>query len=672
MLGWRVGSDAKGRTRSVLPFVVAGVISLLAVVALMEVYRLQAERREETVRADVVSHLSAIRSRLEGVLTEPLLVTRGLQADIIVHGSISDSEFSQLSAAILADYPAIRNLTLAQGTVIRAVFPEKGNRAALGVDYRSRPDQWPTVERAIKTRKPVLAGPVALVQGGLALIGRVPVFLPVAPGGPSEFHGLISVVIDIPVIFATAGVDAETLPISLAVRGRDGLGAEGGMVWGDEAIFAANPIETDVLLPGGSWRLAAMPKGGWDVDNPELRVTRQLGGVLALLVLLASFGTAFYIRSLRQARWRMAESEERYRALVETSPMAVCVHRDGTVIFANSAGLRMAGAASEADFLGCDIFALIDPDQHDLVRQRIGIIMDEAGKVPATELRVTTLDGRAINAEVVSTRVMMDSRPAVLSVITDVTLRHEAEAERERLVENLRRSNEDLLQFAYIASHDLQEPLRNVASYVQLLGRRYRGKLDHDADQFIDFAVGGVKRMQEMIADLLEYSRLSEAGEEGKVVDTRVLVDLVLSDLTAAIGECAATVEVGALPVVTAREHELGRIFQNLIGNALKYRRKGVPPLIRIGTERGPQDWIFTVSDNGIGIADDYKDRIFTMFQRLHARDTYDGTGIGLAICRKLVQHNGGRIWVESEEGRGSVFRFTLPQDGLSLQLASE
>ncbi|CAA7627120.1 Signal transduction histidine kinase [Candidatus Terasakiella magnetica] len=526
-----------------LPFITALLITSLAVVGVLEVYRLQVVRREVAARSDVIAHLGAVRARLEGVLTEPLLVTRGLQADIVLHRDISDGEFTGLASSLLADYPSIRNLTLARGTVISAVYPETNNRAVLGVDYRSRPEQWPTVERAIITRKPVLAGPVPLIQGGSALIGRVPVTLAPSDGGEPIFFGLISVVIDMPAVFAAAGVDAAALPIALAIRGRDGQGAAGGMIWGDETIFDARAVEMDVTLPGGAWRLAGRPKGGWSDDDGELRVTQSLGGFLAVFVALASFGTAFYVVTLRRARSRIAESEERTHALVET----------------------------------------------------------------------------------------------------------------------LRRSNEDLLQFAYIASHDLQEPLRNVASYVQLLARRYRGQLDQDADQFIDFAVGGVRRMQEMITDLLDYSRLHEERELDEPTDSRAVLDRVLADLTTLIGESAAEIEAAPLPVVLVQANELARIFQNLIGNALKYRKPDVAPRITISASRDGRDWIFAVRDNGIGIAAEYQERIFTLFKRLHARDTYEGTGIGLAICRKLVQHNGGRIWVESVEGEGSTFCFTLP-----------
>lgn len=483
--------------------------------------------------------------------------------------------------------------------------------------------------------------------------------MPPERGAEPRFFGLISVVIDVPLVLAAAGVDNDDLPISLAVRGRDGLGGAGGMIWGDEAIFSGFPVEMDVKLPGGAWRLAATAK---KTNDGELMITRLLGSFIALLVGLVSFGMAFYIRSLRRAHVQAAESEERYRTLVETSPMAVCVHRDGRVIFVNSEAFRMMGASSQADFIGRNIFDIILPEYRDRAHRRVAAVMAEGLTVPMLEERILTFDGRCLDVDVVSSRVMMDGRPAVLSVINDVTLRHQAEIERERLVQTLQRSNEDLLQFAYIASHDLQEPLRNIASYVQLLGRRYRGKLDSDADQFIDYAVAGAKRMQTMIADLLDYSSLSGEGGAGQSTESGEVLKQVLADLSMVIEESGAVVDVGNLPVVSVHPHELARIFQNLIGNSIKYRKANLAPRIWITAKPVGREWIFSVSDNGIGVEHNYQEKIFTMFQRLHARDAYEGTGIGLAICRKLVQHNGGRIWFEANKApEGSVFCFTLP-----------
>lgn len=229
--------------------------------------------------------------------------------------------------------------------------------------------------------------------------------------------------------------------------------------------------------------------------------------------------------------------------------------------------------------------------------------------------------------------------------------------------EELQRSNTELEQFAYVASHDLQEPLRMVGSYTQLLSRRYKGKLDADADEFIAFAVDGVTRMQRLINDLLQYSRVGTKGREPEPTDSTVVLERALANLGMAIEDNKATVTHDPLPVVMADDRQLEQLFQNLVGNAIKFH--GVePPRIHIRAERSNGCWMFAVKDNGIGIEPQYFDRIFQVFQRLHTMKEYPGTGIGLAVCKKIVERHGGRIWVESEPGKGTSFQFTMPAAG--------
>jgi signal transduction histidine kinase len=223
----------------------------------------------------------------------------------------------------------------------------------------------------------------------------------------------------------------------------------------------------------------------------------------------------------------------------------------------------------------------------------------------------------------------------------------------------LRRSNEELQRFAYVASHDLQEPMRMVASFTQLLKERYQGRLDDDADSFIGFAVDGVHRMQTMISDLLSYARVETQAGTFEPADTGLLCDQAIADLLLGIEESGAVVERGALPTVLVDAPQIIRLFQNLIGNAVKFRGDR-PPVVTIEAEATGGEWVFAVRDNGIGIEPRHFDRLFTLFQRLHTPEKYPGTGVGLAICKKIAERHGGRIWVESEPGRGSVFRFTL------------
>ena len=224
----------------------------------------------------------------------------------------------------------------------------------------------------------------------------------------------------------------------------------------------------------------------------------------------------------------------------------------------------------------------------------------------------------------------------------------------------LRRSNEDLEQFAYIASHDLQEPLRMVASYTTLLAQRYKSKLDEKADKYIFYAVDGAKRMQQLITDLLEYSRVGSQGRPLVPVSSQAVVESVLDLLRASIQRVKASVEVGSLPVVLADEGQLRQLFQNVIGNAIKFRSEGAAPRVRISATLQNERWVFSISDNGIGLDMRYANQIFQMFTRLHERGAYEGSGIGLAIAKRIVERHRGNIWLESECGTGTTVLFTL------------
>ncbi len=244
----------------------------------------------------------------------------------------------------------------------------------------------------------------------------------------------------------------------------------------------------------------------------------------------------------------------------------------------------------------------------------------------------------------------------------DITDRKQAEEALHKYSDELARSNKELELFASIASHDLQEPLRVVAGFAEILDRRYRDKLDAEASKFISFIVEGTGRMQQLIKDLLDYSRVMTRGKPFEAVDANVVVRTALANLKMSVDECGAEVTMDTLPEVKADEAQLVRLFQNLIGNAIKYRGEA-SPRIRVSAKKEGNAWVFSVADNGIGIDPKYHELIFQIFQRLHTKDEYSGTGIGLAVCKRIVERHGGSIWVESAQGKGSVFYFTMPEN---------
>ena len=280
---------------------------------------------------------------------------------------------------------------------------------------------------------------------------------------------------------------------------------------------------------------------------------------------------------------------------------------------------------------------------------------------PLAETKHIKYDGAIIDTDSISAVMNYDGAPAVYVIFRDITERTQAERNLKLVMTELERSNKELEQFAYVASHDLQEPLRMVTSYMQLLARRYKGKLGTDADEFIAFAVDGATRMQLLINDMLAYSRVGTVGKKFQPVDcTAILAKTLANNLKAAIEDSGAQVTHDPLPTVLADSAQVVQLFQNLIGNAIKFHG-AQPPVIHISAVQKEHEWVFSVRDNGIGIEPQYAERIFVIFQRLHAREEYAGTGIGLAICKKVVERHGGRIWLESQAGAGATFSFTIP-----------
>jgi PAS domain S-box-containing protein len=394
------------------------------------------------------------------------------------------------------------------------------------------------------------------------------------------------------------------------------------------------------------------------------------------------------ITDRKLAREALKLSEKKYQLLMDSDHESLVITQNGLIKFTNPE-MRSVFGYSEQELENRRFDDIVYPEDRIFVYRdyRPTIVTEEYQ--PSYVFRMVTRNGDVTWIRICATYIDWQGKPATLNYLTDITelkrseeaLRltkvqeeHRAQGEQQGQLESekqadpllqtkleeLERSNTELQQFAYVASHDLQEPLRIVSSYMQLLSERYTGKLDAKADKYIEYAVDGTRRMQRLIADLLAYSRVGTQAKPFEEVNCTELVAETIRNLGKAIEESGAKLSTGELPTVMGDPTQLGQVFQNLIANAIKFHGDN-PPQVEISARKDGNNWEFCVADNGIGIDPQFHERIFLIFQRLHEQGKYPGSGIGLAIVKKIVERHGGRIWIESELGKGSRFYFTIP-----------
>jgi PAS domain S-box-containing protein len=360
-------------------------------------------------------------------------------------------------------------------------------------------------------------------------------------------------------------------------------------------------------------------------------------------------------------------SEDKYKTLFYKSPLPKWIYDESTLGFleVNEAAVRLYGY-SQKEFLQMTIMDIRPEEDKPKLAEDVEEVRNNPGIEKASRWRHIKKNGQMIDVEIIAHPIDFSSRKARMVVVNDITERNRYDRELRQLNDDLARradelaaSNAELERFAYIASHDLQEPLRMVSSFLQLLQKRYGGQIDAKADQYIHYAVDGAERMKALIMDLLEYSRVGTGKEGFGWVDTAAVMSEVGEIFREKIVTARARIEIGELPTIWGDKVQLAQLLQNLLSNALKYH-SDQPPLIRIRAEGENGHWLFAVEDNGIGIDPLFFEKIFIIFQRLHNRNDYSGTGIGLAVCKKIVERHGGKIWVESDQQSGSTFFFTI------------
>jgi two-component system, chemotaxis family, sensor kinase Cph1 len=380
-------------------------------------------------------------------------------------------------------------------------------------------------------------------------------------------------------------------------------------------------------------------------------------------------------QELQLAQIRLEDSRRKYFDLFNFAPVGYfTLDKDGIILDVNLTGALLLGV-ERLNLQKRAFIQYIDPNCRNKFHHHTMKVL-ETGAKQIVELKLLKKDNTSFDAHFETINIYDENgkfKEFILTLI-DITTQKKIEAEKKTLLnkvkadrdklavstEELKRSNIDLERFAYVSSHDLQEPLRMVTLYSQLLESRYKDSLDSDANDFIEYVVDNAKRMKQLIDDLLDYSRVSSQAKEFENVDLKKVLDIVLSNLSLSIAENNVKITQNALPTVFAEQNQMLQVFQNLILNSIKF--KGISsPEIHISAQKGENEWIFSIKDNGIGIEPKHQDQIFEVFKRLHTRDEYPGTGIGLSIVKKIILHHGGRIWLESEPGKGSTFYFTIP-----------
>jgi PAS domain S-box-containing protein len=371
---------------------------------------------------------------------------------------------------------------------------------------------------------------------------------------------------------------------------------------------------------------------------------------------------AWDVTEQKRIEMALGESEARFRSITQSATDAIISADSEDNIISWNRGAQIIFGYTEEEVSGKSLNLIIPEkyrDAHKKGLERVNSTGETRIIGKTVELVGMRKDGSEFPLELSLSTWKIGNRRFYSGIIRDITDYKQADDKLKQTLAELERSNKDLEQFAYAASHDLQEPLRTVSNFSQLLGRRYKGKLDAKADQFIGFIVDGTTRMQEMIDNLLVYSRVTTRAKPFEPTDFKTVFDQALANVKMAIEESGALVTHDPLPTVMADASQMVQLFQNLLSNAIKFRKE--KPRITVSAVKRGDEWLFSVQDNGIGIAPEFMEYIFKMFQREHASAEYPGTGIGLVICKKIVERHGGRIWVESEQGKGSTFYFTIP-----------
>ncbi len=644
--------------------------------------RVDRDRRAVTLRAEVQGRLAETRERLAGHLYGDLQLIRGLLGVISLEPGLDQPRFERAVQPLLQGRTQLRNIAAAPDMVIRMVVPMKGNEAAIGLDYRKVPAQFEAAERARLTRQVVLAGPLNLVQGGVGLVARLPIYINDAQGR-ERFWGLVSAVIDVDRLYERSGLKEPDAPIEIAMRGKDATGAGGSVFFGRAALFDEQPVLSEIELPQGSWQIAALPRGGWAVAGGSVWPLR-IGVVLIALAVLGVFGAQLRAVQASALAAERAEAAKRQMAsLLEAAPEAMLlVDRQGLIVQANSQAVTLFGHPREK-LLGTALAWLVPAPHRQTQNRRLGRYLERPQARSALELQAQRSDGSMFPIELSLGPVQTADGLFVSASLRDITARRKADDELrlhrdhlERLVEDrtreLTRAKEaaeaaNIAKSSFLAnmSHEIRTPLNAITGMAHLMRR---AGLSDEQGERLNLVESASGHLLDVINSILDLSKIDSGKFElvqGPVRLQQVIANVV-SMLNGRASDKGLTLSAASVPAGLALIGDSTRLQQcllNYVANAIKFTEAGSVSLrVEVGEPAAQRVAVrLEVQDTGIGIDAATLERLFLPFEQANNSATreHGGTGLGLAITRKLAQLMGGDAGAHSEPGRGSCFWFT-------------
>lgn len=644
-------------SRSFLPGVAALVVALAVGAAGEYGFGLEQQRIVQDQRSRAMSAVAQYRAMLESELNATLYLANGLIAYVATQLRLEPAVVNPMLKTLYEQGRHLRNIGLAPGNHLKYVYPREGNEKALGLYYRDIPEQWPAVQRAIREGRPRLAGPLRLKQGGIGLIYRVPIFI----GPAGEYWGLFSTVIDQKSLFDKAGIAPETDGWQIALRGRDGTGAEGEVFMGDGALFGPDAVEATISTPGGSWQIAVRPAGGWTAGERLDGLRAATWGVGMLLGLLVYFALSIAATKAAALR-RLAEGEDKLRGLFEMSPLGIALtDMQGHYLEFNEAFRRICGYPA-AELKALDYWRLT-PKRYEADEARQLDSLRRTGHYGPYEKEYVRKDGSLVPLRLNGMLIGgTDGRQYIWSIVEDITDSKQAEAELIASKQAAESASLAKSRFLAAASHDLRQPIQAIALFRDALART---GLNEDQRRIDDHLALAIRNLGDILNALLDISKLDAGMVEVQpaampCADLRRHVEAEFAPQAAAKSLCCRFrgPKGGMALLVDAKL--LRRLLGNLVGNAIKYTERGG---VLVGIRRRGDRALVQVWDTGVGIAPEHRGVIFDEYFQIGnpERNRTKGLGLGLAIAKRVARLLDTDVVCRSRPGRGSVFEFSLP-----------